>query len=350
MVTLISTGTYLIFRRNRARFAVSADAVREILNLPELTPPSHPRPAIVGLVHLRGKVVPVMDLDIRLGLPPQFPYRVSDRLVVLEWEGVLTGIVVSEVVDVTPLNSANVTRTDEVGHFATGVASLNGEMVVVLDLVRLLLRPKQAPDATRNGQGTEHLDSALLTILPDNITDPAPAAQAIFQKRKLELTLHSQQSEATVELRTLAIVGLNDERIGIPIEGVREFSPIREITPVPGCPEHIRGLMNLRGELLALVDIRSVLHLPSSENDGQQTAVIVQSQELRLGIVVDAVMDVVTILDSSIHNVGSAAPSRMNGFVQGTAYHNNTLFSILDLDRILKEGGLVVDEAASALF
>jgi len=350
MTTEPTTTAYLIFRRNRARFAIDAAFVREVIHLPELGPIVSQKPGMVGLISLRGVAVPVMDLDLRQGRAPALPYRVTDRLILLDFGGALTGLIVSEVLDMVPLDSSAFAQTNEAGPCAIGITHWGDGLVALLDIERLLSAPVSDPPAHRNGH-RKHPNTevpSIAPVLPDNLCDPDPDAQAIFRERARELAHQDHLSEsASAKSMTLAIVGLNTERIGIPVSNVREFGTVRGVTPVPSGPEHVRGLMNLRGELLTLIDIRSALHLSPAEADKGQMTVVAQSDEMRFGIVVDRVIDVITVSATDVHGVGTTAPSRLNGFVQGTVRYDDALLSILDLDRILREGELIIDDAAA---
>lgn len=80
------------------------------------------------------------------------------------------------------------------------------------------------------------------------------------------------------------------EHYALPVSGVREISPLGPITPVPGAPAAILGVWNLRGDVIAAVDLARLLGLESS---GKQTRVVVSEDgELRVGLVVEAVTDV----------------------------------------------------------
>lgn len=88
--------SYLLFSLNGARYGVEAKSVLAIDWLPELTPAEEAPPYIAGVVNLRGKIAPVMNLGLRLGHSPQ-RYQLSDCIVMLQADGVTMGVIVSEV-------------------------------------------------------------------------------------------------------------------------------------------------------------------------------------------------------------------------------------------------------------
>src|SRR5690349_14814383 len=103
---LCSTGSsdtfpvhHLIFTLRGSVYGVPASAVREILWLPELTPVEESPRYVAGVLNLRGRIVPVIDLNIRFGLAPR-RCRLEDSVIILEGEGSLAGLIVTAVRDV----------------------------------------------------------------------------------------------------------------------------------------------------------------------------------------------------------------------------------------------------------
>ncbi|MEW6493375.1 MAG: chemotaxis protein CheW, partial [Cyanobacteriota bacterium] len=87
---------YLTFSLNNCLYGVSQTYVEEIFSLPELTPSPNPYGDIVGVVNLRGDILPVLDLNLSLGYHPS-DYCLTDSVVVLSWEERRMGIIVNEV-------------------------------------------------------------------------------------------------------------------------------------------------------------------------------------------------------------------------------------------------------------
>src|SRR5262249_30903713 len=141
---------HLLFRWHTSVFAVDALAVREIVRLPELTPVEEAPGFFVGVVDLRGRILPVMDLDLRFGRA-QRPYHVQDHIVVLEWEQIFAGLIVNEVLDVRTIAAHEVEPTPSYGQvseressFVDGMAKLDQGLAMLLHLPRLLSGAEQA--------------------------------------------------------------------------------------------------------------------------------------------------------------------------------------------------------------
>lgn len=98
----MSNQSFLIFSIQDSLLAIDAHVVREIHWLPELTPIEEAPPYVTGVFNLRGKIIPVIDLAIRLGHASQ-QYHLTDNLIVTEIEERLTGMIVNEVHEVTSI-------------------------------------------------------------------------------------------------------------------------------------------------------------------------------------------------------------------------------------------------------
>jgi len=141
---------YLLFRWHKSVFAVDALAVREIIRLPELTPIEEAPGFFVGVVDLRGRILPVMDLDLRFGRA-QRPYHLQDHIVVLEWQQTLMGLIVHDVLDVRDIAAQEIAPkpsygkvTERESSFIAGMAKLDQGLAMLLHLERLLSWPDNA--------------------------------------------------------------------------------------------------------------------------------------------------------------------------------------------------------------
>ncbi len=138
--------------------------------------------------------------------------------------------------------------------------------------------------------------------------------------------------DRVVQLVTFRLGG---ETYGIDVMNVQEVLRISEIAPVPGAPEYVLGIINLRGNVVTVVDTRARFGLPSSETDDASRIVIVESEDQVVGILVDSVAEVVELNQSEIDvppNVGNEDSAR---YVQGVANRESDLLIVIDLDKLL---------------
>ena len=363
----METKPYLIFKQNGLLCGVEVGCVREIFFLPELTTIAEAPEDIVGAIDLRGSILPVMDLNLRFGYVWQ-EYSVTDSAIVIEWQEIRLGIIVDQVNEVkqipadaiTPQLSYGRDKPDAPNHFLAGFARCETDMIMLLDLDRLI---RYSPDKT---EAQIPVSAAVIQVEAKNLQleiEPKLLAEdakilgkphvfcpnatveekAIFRERAQNLRQQGDRENPAAINMSLAVVALNDEYFGINLDVVREFTDIRQVTPVPCTPDRIIGNMNLRGEILTLVDIRNVLNM-SADTKSLSKAIVVEIEDLVAGIVVDEILDIIHLNLSELATIPAALNSVNREYLRGTAFYEEKIIAVLNLQKLLIKGGIVVDE------
>ena len=134
--------------------------------------------------------------------------------------------------------------------------------------------------------------------------------------------------------RRLLLFGIGDRLYGCEIEAVREIIPIRAATRLPGAPAHVRGIINLRGTLLTVVDLATRLGLGETRADG--SIVLVHGGGKVVGVSVDEVRDV-QLMGTDRIELSSADQSR-GGIVRGIGHlDDSTIVILLDMQSIVTQ-------------
>lgn len=363
--------TYLIFELNGLQYGLEASHVREIFQLPELTPVADAPEDIIGILNLRGNILPVMHLAKRLSQDNP-ACRLSDRVIVIEYQGLQIGMVVSRVDEVQSLPTSSIESAPDYefrNHvhtaFAIGVAKIDDDLVMLLNPETLIRQPDNVAlmaweaklnaldDAIQVPEEEPYPKEQIFEVQPASILTnffslycprATPEEQHIFQQRAIALRQPLENSDIS-QLLPFAVVGLGEEYFGIALQSIREFINIRHVRPIPCCPAHIMGNMNLRGEVMTLIDIHTTINLPQS-GDRAAKAVIIEVDDIVAGIMVNQVLDVVYLFPSELSSMPTAIPKRCQNFFQASTPYRQKNMSILDLSNLLTQGGLVVDQAA----
>lgn len=130
---------------------------------------------------------------------------------------------------------------------------------------------------------------------------------------------------------------LMDEVYGINVMQVQEVLRITEIAPVPGSPSYVLGIINLRGNVVTVIDTRTRFGLPTKEVDDASRIIVIESEKQVVGILVDAVAEVVELRETEIDaapNVGTEESSR---YIQGVATQEDSLLILVDLNKLLTD-------------
>lgn len=130
---------------------------------------------------------------------------------------------------------------------------------------------------------------------------------------------------------------LENEKYGINVMQVQEVLRVTEIAPVPGAPAYVLGIINLRGNVVTVIDTRNRFGLPSAEMDDSTRIVIIESDEQVVGILVDSVAEVVDLKASEIETAPNVGADESAKFIQGVASRDGELLIIIDLNRLLTD-------------
>ena len=128
---------------------------------------------------------------------------------------------------------------------------------------------------------------------------------------------------------------LAGERYGLPVAAVHEILRVGTITRVPHSPAPVRGITNLRGRVLAVVDLRVRLALPPAGLDARSRILVVDSRQRLLGLLVDAALQVCKLLPSALTAPPDDVMTARSDYIRGVYHLDDQLIIALDLDQVL---------------
>jgi purine-binding chemotaxis protein CheW len=128
---------------------------------------------------------------------------------------------------------------------------------------------------------------------------------------------------------------LGGEEYGIEILKVQEIKGFSAITPVPNMPPHLKGVMNLRGTVVPVVDLRSRFGMPVTAYDRFTVIIVVRVGSRVVGLVVDAVSDVLDVADSDLEAPPELGAGVDTSFLTGLAKGGERLVLLLNIDQVV---------------
>jgi purine-binding chemotaxis protein CheW len=138
---------------------------------------------------------------------------------------------------------------------------------------------------------------------------------------------------------------LGAEEYGLPVLKVREIIKVMDITPVPQVPAHVRGVINLRGKVIPVIDLRAKFGLPAQDYTERTCIIVVdvalKRERVMLGVVVDAVSEVLNITAGEIDQTPQFGDQVTTDYMLGLAKVKNTVKILLDLDTVLGAEGVI---------
>ncbi|GAA6185660.1 MULTISPECIES: chemotaxis protein CheW [Alteromonadaceae] len=130
---------------------------------------------------------------------------------------------------------------------------------------------------------------------------------------------------------------LGDETYGINVMQVQEVLRHTEIAPVPGAPDYVLGIINLRGNVVTVIDTRTRFGLPPHDITDSTRIVIIESEEQVVGILVDSVAEVVYLRSSEIDSAPNVGTEESAKFIQGVSNRDGELLILVDLNKLLSD-------------
>ena len=131
-----------------------------------------------------------------------------------------------------------------------------------------------------------------------------------------------------------------DEEFAIPIGHVIEIVGIQKITEVPDMPDFVKGVINLRGKVIPVMDVRLRFHLPAVEYNDRTCVVVVCVGDVTIGLVVDTVSEVVNIPESNISPPPRFSSATSGRYVSGMGKIGEAVKIIIDAEKLLRDDEL----------
>jgi purine-binding chemotaxis protein CheW len=130
---------------------------------------------------------------------------------------------------------------------------------------------------------------------------------------------------------------LNEEEYAVDILSVQEINRIIEITRVPNAPPHVEGVINLRGKVIPVINLRRKFGFPETEHRDSSRIIIMDIRGITTGVIVDAVSEVLRIPSSIVEPSPPMSSEENARYIKGLAKLDNRLIILLDIDRLVDD-------------
>lgn len=141
--------------------------------------------------------------------------------------------------------------------------------------------------------------------------------------------------EETGDLLQLVTFTIANEEFGLDILLVQEIIRVLPITKVPGAPEFVEGVINIRGKVIPIMDLRQRFGLAAKEHDSHTRIIVVELQALMVGFVVDAVSEVLRLPSGTVEPAPPLVAGIDSEYIKGVGKLEDRLLILLDLDKLL---------------
>ena len=270
-------------------YALPLDRVQEIIRLPKrISEVAGSESAVLGVVTLRDRLLPLVSLRVLLGLAADSGREEAGKVVVLSMGGGAVGVVTD--------------RTREIIHVDAG--SIDA-----------------APSLLTRGEGDAEITSIcrldrgkrLVGVLsPDRLFRPDLVRRILSEQGQQTEAKTSQTGGNVVTDEQFVIFRLGDQDYGLPISSVDEIArPPERIARLPKAPAFVDGVMNLRGTAVPIIDLRRRFEIESKERVGSERILVVAVDGEKTGFMVDGVSEVMKIPDRAIRQAPQISSEQM---------------------------------------
>ncbi|MGH8295411.1 MAG: chemotaxis protein CheW [Steroidobacteraceae bacterium] len=272
------TETLVTFDVAGQEFAFPLEEVQEIIPAPaSITALAHSEAVVLGLTSVRDTLLPLLSLRVLLGLPPQQTQPDREKVLVIEVAGARVGLVADRTRAILAAD------TGLVDPMPPALAARTGGESRIRSVYR--------------GQAGRRLISIL-------------SAQQLFREDVMEKlglgrasqTEHSQPLEPIARQESIVLVfRLGDDEFGLPIDAVVEVARVPDqITRLPKTPKFLEGVVNLRGDILPVIDQRRRFDMPPCQDCDGRRLIVIKTERHCAGVIVDSVSDVLRLSASAV--------------------------------------------------
>lgn len=177
-------------------------------------------------------------------------------------------------------------------------------------------------------------------LLSEGLTRTAADSGEILRKRAQRLA-RTEAPDDPGERLELVVFLLAAERYGIDCNLVREVLPLRTLTPIPGVPDFVFGITNVRGQILTVLDLKKFFDLPDQGITDLTRVIIVQQQDMEFGILAERILPAASIKKESLQAPPPTLSGMRRDYVRGVT---NDFLVVLDGERLLTDKRIVVDQ------
>jgi purine-binding chemotaxis protein CheW len=303
-------------------FGMDATFVTEVIRMVEAREMPKSPDFLDGIVNVRGKVVPLINLCRMLRFEDR-PHKLDDEIIITDTGNTQIGLVVDHVSDIIAVTREQILPLDKktvpFAKFLLGFVDLEKGLIPLFDVGKVISYEQRA--LLRKGKNL------------NPVTEIKPEEKEILHRRATEF--RKRKVEDDLEKRQLIIFSLGTEWYGLDINQVKEIADLPDIFRIPCAPGHIIGVINLRGEIISVIDLRRVLGLLEEPSKKDVRIMIAEYNRLKIGFAVDTVADVAEVPVNLIEPPLTIAERMKAEYLKGEAEWDNRLFGILDFGMVV---------------
>ena len=319
--------THLYFQIGANKYAINSANVLEIMKLPALDYPQKLPNNIVGLLKYNNFVINVIDIRFYLNIEVT-PYTTHSELLIVKTDEAILGIITDKVIGIYPFNSALIDTIPYIDSktIIDSLYKFENETIFIINIYAI-------ENLLKEHNEWQSID--ISTLFPKD-----ESSIKIMNKRTSDIASKSSFKLASGELHAknkYISFQINNVYYCISLDYVVEVLKDTVITKVPGTPNFIQGIMNLRGDYITVVNLKNFLNLPNETTSDKNPVIIISCNELKLALLIDKINELFDYQQDSIIDTGDS-------YYSGEFINNDTLYTILNIEKISSDKSLIITD------
>lgn len=319
--------THLYFQIGENKYAINTSNILEIMKLPALDYPQKLPNNIIGLLKYNNFVINVVDIRFYLDIEVQ-PYSIHNELLIVKTDEVIFGIVTDKIIGILPFDTALVDQIPFVDSkmIVESLYKYNNETIFIVNTYAL-------ENLLKNHNII--VDTDILALFPQD-----ELSKNIMSKRTLAIAAKSSMRLAAGELHAknkYISFNLNNNFYCIALDYVKEVLKDSSITRVPGTPDFIEGIMNLRGDYITVINLKKFLSLSEENINEKNPVIIIKCNELKLALLIDKINELFDYQQSLQEDVSES-------YYSTEFIYNNMLYTVLNIEKISSDKRIIVTD------
>lgn len=305
-------------------YGIKIDHVKEVLNYTQITKIPLMSQNFNGIINIRGTIIPVIDMNYRFYQNNSEIIKTS-RIIITQVEDeneqtVLVGILVDKIYNVIDIDTDEIKSSPDFGAnirptFIENIGKYNNQFVVLLNLNEAL--------------NIEELSTQDISEIDLNMAMPTDS-------KDVETTTEQDELEEEItESNTYISFYIGDEIYATEMTNVKEILAVPEIRPLPNTMPFMKGIINLRSNMVPILDMRLRCNLEERSYDKQSSILIINIQEKLVGLIVDRVLNVQTIDEKNISETMHYSAQVDRDFLHGICEIDDHITIIVNVNKIL---------------
>lgn len=324
---------YIVFELKSNLYAINIQNVIEVINLPQLEIPQMPPQGVIGIFNYNGTMIKVVDLCPLLGFEPS-NFSISNQLIIINNEGNYYAIHTEKIINII---QSDLSKLQDLPY--------NTQKSILKEVYK-------AEDSTINIVDINKIEEIISRneVFSNriNYADLFPQDE----KSKEILRIRAEENKNLQELFSFPVdiqvsnqyilFQLDNQNYYLDLKYIKEFISIKRlsITKLPYTQDFIKGIINLKGDFLVVVDLKKFLNNDRTDNKEGGKLIIVESKNFNLSLLVDDIKYIKNLKNVQIPSQGisSSSPYILTEFME-----EGELYSILNFDKIINDEKLYIN-------